>query len=326
MQNGIFVISLDFELMWGVWDSKSIESYGENIIKVHEIIPKLISTFETYEVSATFATVGFLFNKNKSMLLNNLPELRPKYKKEKFNPYLSFIDLIEEKQSQYYFAPELIKQVADSKLQELATHTYAHIYCLEEGMEEDAFEADLKMAVKVADLYNQPVKSLIFPRNQFNNKFLSICEKYGLTSYRGNEKSWIYAPKSGAEENPVRRAVRLMDTYLNLTGHHCYNPLNLKNHKGIVNIPSSRFFRPYSEKLSFLENLKIRRIKKSMTHAAKNGKVYHLWWHPHNFGYKTEEMFKQLEEILKHYKTLHEEFGFKSCSMNGVVKMIQHEK
>ena len=31
MDNGKFVISLDFELMWGVRDIETVESYGENL-------------------------------------------------------------------------------------------------------------------------------------------------------------------------------------------------------------------------------------------------------------------------------------------------------
>jgi hypothetical protein len=52
-----------------------------------------------------------------------------------------------------------------------------------------------------------------------------------------------------------------------------------------------------------------------MTHAAKKGEVYHLWWHPHNFGRNTEANFHFLEKVLKHFKRLKQEYGFKSLSM-----------
>ena len=38
--------------------------------------------------------------------------------------------------------------------------------------------------------------------------------------------------------------------------------------------------RPYG----FFKKLKMKRIKAQMTYAAKNDKLFHLWWHPHNFG------------------------------------------
>lgn len=63
MVHGKFVISLDFELMWGVRDKKSKELYGEQILGVHQVIPKLLEIFTIYGVEATFSTVGFLFLK-----------------------------------------------------------------------------------------------------------------------------------------------------------------------------------------------------------------------------------------------------------------------
>ena len=59
--NGAFVISLDFELMWGVRDKKGIDQYGENILGVRKAIPALLKLFEEFEINCTFSTVGFLF-------------------------------------------------------------------------------------------------------------------------------------------------------------------------------------------------------------------------------------------------------------------------
>lgn len=83
---------------------------------------------------------------------------------------------------------------------------------------------------------------------------------------------------------------------------------------------------PYSPKLSFLEGLRLRRIKKEMVHAAKKGEMYHLWWHPHNFGANIEENLHMLEEICKCYKELYLKYGFSSYNMNEFERMINHEK
>ena len=64
-ENGKLVISLDFELLWGMRDKKTIETYGENILGVQQSIPKMIEIFNEYEINATFSTVGFLFAKKK---------------------------------------------------------------------------------------------------------------------------------------------------------------------------------------------------------------------------------------------------------------------
>jgi hypothetical protein len=70
--------------------------------------------------------------------------------------------------------------------------------------------------------------------------------------------------------------------------------------------------------LSWLEPLRLRRIKKAMTYAAKRGEVFHLWWHPHNFGINQEENFKNLTEILEHFKTLQRKYSMRSASMKEI--------
>ena len=64
-----------------------------------------------------------------------------------------------------------------------------------------------------------------------------------------------------------------------------------------------------------MEPLRLRRIKNSMIHAAKKGEVYHLWWHPHNFGKNTDENLQFLTEILELAVTLRNDYGFKSLNM-----------
>ena len=64
-----------------------------------------------------------------------------------------------------------------------------------------------------------------------------------------------------------------------------------------------------------LENLKLRRIRNSMTYAAKNNLLYHLWWHPHNFGQNTDKNMDTLKRVLEHYKKLELKYGFRSLTM-----------
>ncbi len=61
--------------------------------------------------------------------------------------------------------------------------------------------------------------------------------------------------------------------------------------------------------------MKIRRIKREMSYAAKHKKNYHLWWHPHNFGNDIESNRAQLIEILSHFKMLREQYNFTSVNM-----------
>lgn len=61
--------------------------------------------------------------------------------------------------------------------------------------------------------------------------------------------------------------------------------------------------------------MKLRRIKREMTYAAKHNRNYHLWWHPHNFGNDIKTNSDQLVEILNHFNVLKEKYNFTSSNM-----------
>lgn len=321
--NGKFVISLDFELMWGVWDKRTIESYGQNILGVQKVIPRLLECFADYNIKATFAAVGFLFFENKKDLLSNLPGKKPSYHNSNLSPYSKYITTIGNgfEDDPYHYAPHLVRLIQKYPGQEISTHTFSHYYCLEKGQTVDEFRDDLRAAIMIADKYGIKFTSLIFPRNQFNEEYLQACKEAGIICIRGNEHSWLYAAKSSEEENLFRRAFRLADAYLNISGHNCYTDEYLKS-KLPVDIPSSRFLRPYSKKLNFLDGLRLNRIKSGMTYAAKNGLTYHLWWHPHNFGINQNENFNFLEKILIHYSHLNKNNNFESLTMSQLAHRI----
>ncbi len=325
MNNGSFVISLDFELLWGVRDKRSIESYGDNIKNVHQIIPRLLDLFSKYEISATFSTVGFIFMKNKKELLENYPATLPNYANVLLSPYSNHIQSIDDNGSEdiYHFAPDLINEIKKHSNHEIGTHTFSHYYCLESGQTLDEFRADISKAVQVAERVQIEITSIIFPRNQYSDLYLNACAELGIKCYRGNEESWLYKAKSGENETKIRRIFRLADAYVNLSGYNCYPYSEISNFFPI-NIPSSRLLRPYSDKLNFLDNLKQKRITKAMTYAAKNNQVFHLWWHPHNFGNNQNENFQFLEKILIHYKKLNESFNFKSFTMSNLASEISN--
>jgi hypothetical protein len=83
--NGQFVISLDFELLWGVRDHADRDSYGGNVLGARDAVPKMLELFADKKICATWATVGFLFCESKEELLASFPSELPAY----LNPRLS---------------------------------------------------------------------------------------------------------------------------------------------------------------------------------------------------------------------------------------------
>ncbi len=323
MTNGKFVISLDFELMWGIRDKKTKEQYNDNIIGVQTVIPKLLEIFKQYDIKATFSTVGLLFFETKKELLENIPINQPQYTDQNLSPYNGYFNIVAEdyKKDVFHFAPSLIKEIQKYSEHEIGTHTFSHYFCLEPGQTIECFQADLERAIVVAKKYNLILTSLVFPKNQYNEAYLKICTDLGIICYRGNEESWLYKAKNETDESYFRRALRLLDAYVNISGHNCYTDKLLKS-KVPINIPSSRFLRPFSSSVKMLEGLRLRRIKSGMTYAAQNNLTYHLWWHPHNFGTNQVENFRFLTKILAHYKFLNQTCNFQSYNMSALAKIV----
>ena len=57
--------------------------------------------------------------------------------------------------------------------------------------------------------------------------------------------------------------------------------------------------------------------------AATTRSIFHLWWHPHNFGAHTKENLSFLREILQEFDRLRERHGMASLSMRAVADHVQ---
>lgn len=320
--NGIFTISLDFELYWGMRDKTTMENYADNIEGVPTAIDEILKSFDTHNIHATWATVGFIFYENIEALKENFPDTLPKYDNDHFNPY-SYIHKSATLDKKYHFSPESIRKISDRENQEIATHTMSHYYCHEKGQSKEEFFDDLKKAQEtIKNRTNQETYSLVFPRNQWKDAYLSVLKELGILCYRGNETSWIYKAVNQEDENKLRRAIRLLDSYMNISGHNTHSIKSLLSSDKLFNIPSSRFLRPVSKKLSLFEGIRLKRIKDSMTYAAKNRELFHLWWHPHNFGKDVNANILFLNEILEHYKDLQKTYKMASLNMQEVAHLL----
>lgn len=322
--HGSFVLSLDFEMMWGIIDVDLPEQYGvSNIRQVRQVIPQLIDMFNRYQVKSTFATVGLIFCKDKEDAIASIPEKVPSYDNPLLSPYNeNYIAEIKDEYKDLYFAPELIEKLKESPNVEVGTHTFCHYYCWAKGQTNQQFEMDIVQACKTAEERGLTLRSIVFPRNEVEHNSLRICADHGITVYRGNAKKF-YAQKNNKIADYFQRFCRLLNTYVKIGGHSVIKYSEIDTNARCINIPATRFLRPYSPRLKRFEGLRLKLIKDEMEYAAKNNALYHLWWHPHNFGANTKENFAFLEEILKHYAYCHEKYGMQSYTMSEMAEYIQ---
>ena len=312
---GQFVISLDFELYWGVRHMPSVTRYVKNLIGARTAIPALLALFREYRIHATWATVGFLFFDSTDTLLSCAPPLRPNYEDARLSPYADLPpNEARETSDSIFFAPSVISHIAETENQEIATHSFSHYYCLENGQNKETFRQDLLAARAAARQLGIRIRTLVFPKNQCRCDYLSVCSEVDILAYRGNPGGWLYRAAADDGQTFARRLGRLLDAYIPLSGSNCSRLPELKAATP-VNIPASRYLRPYTPILHSLDPLRLWRIKRDLTTAAKEGRLYHLWWHPHNFGVNLSSNLAFLRQILEHFRSLRERYGIESLNV-----------
>jgi peptidoglycan/xylan/chitin deacetylase (PgdA/CDA1 family) len=319
LQNpGGFVISLDFELHWGIRDRCTVNRYRENLLGVRKAVPAMLQLFEQYGIHATWATVGFLFFTNIDDLKAAIPSELPHYHQPRLDPYAALSEVgRNEDEDPFHFAPTLIRKILASEGQEVATHTLSHFYALAPGPTMESFQADIRGAKFAASQFDVVLRSIVFPRNQMSRQHIRICAEEGLIAYRSTEADPLTKTGSGA----IGRARRLADAYLEIGGDGCVTP-SLDTEYNIVNVSQSRFLRPWNAAFKPFEAMRIRRICESMSEAARSGKTFHLWWHPHNFGSHLDENMKVLTRIVEHFAHLKRDLGWRSLTMAEVAENL----
>jgi len=317
MKQGTLIVSLDFELFWGMQDGWSLSEYEANVLGGRKAIPQMLALFQKHGIHATWATVGFLFGENEQELRSFFPKELPTYDEEALSAYRCFGTIgTNEQEAPCFYGSGLIEKIAAAPGQEIASHTFSHFYCREAGQTVEQFRADMEAAKAIAKAKGYDLRSVVLPRNQCEPEYTKILAELGFLSYRDEENDWIHEK---VKFRPLMRLLRLADVYLPLTGRGGFLP---KMENGIVNLVGSRMYKPFFKPLFFLEWLKIRRIKAQMHHAAKKGLTFHLWWHPHNVGVRTDLHMRQLEEIFDYYDEMKKTYGMRSLNMAEAAEAV----
>ncbi len=313
---GALVISLDFELQWGVRDHyRSDSPYRANLLGARRVVPQLLDLFEEFGIAATWATVGFLFAESRAELLEFAPAVRPAYARPGMDPYAEQIGE-DEGEDPLHFAPSLLAEIGRRPGQEIGCHTFSHYYCQEAGASPEAFRADLESAVALAARRGIRLESLVFPRNQVTAESLEVLRALRFRTYRGAETGWMYQTSPALRNQPHRRLGRWVDQH-RAPASRLVSWDRVQPERGLANVPGSQFFRPFGPTPSRLDRFRLGQMKRAVVRAAESGQIFHLWWHPHNFGRYPEENLAALRSLLVTWAECRHRFGFDSFSMAG---------
>ena len=317
---GALVISLDFELHWGVRDWAPLDANERaRLLSARRIVPRMLDLFEEFSIHATWATVGLLFAHSRSEVEAFRPGRRPQYRDSQLDPYQQSLGM-GEADDPFHYAPSLIAEIASRPGQEIACHSFSHYYAMETGQAAEEFEADLMSAVAIAERSGHSLRSYVFPRNEVNPEYLSILKQSGILAYRGTEPTKIKRARSFNEQRrPDRRIGRLLDSYLDLCGNQTSPwPQDEK----LISTPASRYLRPYSPVLQPFEARRHARIDHAMKYAAERGEIFHLWWHPEDFAYHCDENLDFLRSVLSSFDGYRSQYGMISVGMAEINSFI----
>lgn len=320
-QNGILLISLDFEMFWGIADISDYREKKTLIENVYKVVPRILELFEKYGIHATWATVGALMCETKKEFFDAIPTpFAPQTER-----LLLKLGLVNDQSPMscpdtMLFAPQLVEMVSSTIGQEIGTHTFSHFYCDDSSSDPTQFAAELKAAATISNTKGYGFCSAVFPRNQVSEPYTKEIDKSTIKCYRGVERGWIAKLKKKWE--PLGVLFWYIDNYIPLQRTCSYKPSEAIQGEKAINLYNSRFFKPFRPKYKYAETLKIWRYKREMKHAAKNGEIYHIYWHPHNFAENSDINFEQIDKLLSFYTLLRDEYGMKTMNMREVCHEI----
>lgn len=300
-----FLISLDVEMQWGFYDIPTRLS-EPSILRIPEVVRRLLELFERYGVQSTWGIVGGLTCETVEELQSELATIPFGYLNERCHPATIIQEIA--RRPHHFLAPQFVEQIRSAPNVEVASHTFSHFYTRELPFSEDAWRADLRLAkTKLPE-----ATTLLFPRNQYHKKALEVAREFGFKAFRVNPNHFLYRVDTSGKGTLPLRLMRLADHYFPLGSHQLVESAGDQ-------ISYSRFLRP-PERSSYLRRRKVDRIKQSMTVAAMKDRDYHIYFHPHNLSQRTDQGFQDLEEILKHYHYLQRKFGMESITIREYLK------
>ncbi len=315
------VISLDFELHWGVCDRTQLDGEEKSrLLAARAAVPLILGLFEELSIHATWAVVGALFAASRDEFDQFRSPVEPGYPDRRPNPCAQRLGR-DESEDPFHFAPGLIRLIADCQGQEIASHSFSHYCSLEPGHCAREFDSDLRQAIAIAADSGYRLSSYVFPRNEVNRSYLPLLARHGFKTYRDTERTGMKRPGSFAAQRKWRkRAARFADGYINLFGDETA-PWPAATPPAAI--PASRYLRPWRPWARSLQPFALDRIREQMRQACEQARIFHLWLHPEDFAAFRHENLRVLRSVLESFARFKESHGMISMTMHEVYEHVR---
>jgi len=299
-RKGVFVISIDVEMAWGVFDAGGVEKHEQDFKKVRDVVDRLIQVFEEFQAPVTWAFVGHLFldscQTRRGVQHHDMP--RPVYPWFPFDWY-SKDPGTDIHQDPIWYGKDILDAVLSSTVEhEIACHSFSHVDFSHEGCTAKVAAAEVEKCVELADQLGFKMKSFVFPKNRVG--FLEVLKKNGFEVFRGKDRWWsdrFKAPSSNG-------LAQLAEEFLCFPPR-CHLPREVL--PALWELPGSMLFRSLNGPMAFLPmSWRIRRAVNGLHRAAETGTVFQLWFHPWHIANGAERLINGLSAILEQATRLRE--------------------
>jgi peptidoglycan/xylan/chitin deacetylase (PgdA/CDA1 family) len=296
---GAFVLSLDFELIWGTLDLFGPEGFGKACeIEREAVIPRLLDLLARYEISATWCVLGHLFLDRCGAQDGRMhPEIvRPSHRWVS-GDWFAHDPGGTEQSAPAFLGRSLVERIrACPVVQEIGCHSFSHVIFGDPGCSAATADSELAACCAAARALGVQLTSFAFPRNQVGH--LDVLRRHGIRVYRGPGPSWYEKD----EQSTAGRLAHLWDVVRAATPP---TVMPERDGSGLWNLPGSMIYFPKHGIRRFVPmQRRVARAVKGLDAAARDRRVFHLWFHPTNLADSMDAMFGGLERIFEHAASL----------------------
>lgn len=300
LHQGVFTISLDFELIWGTLDLFGPERFHRACeVERTVIIDRLLNLLVEFDIQATWCVLGHL------MLERCVAEggrkhpeiLRPAPSWSAPDWFAHDPCGIEDSRS-IFLGRSLVEKIRACRVaQEIGCHSFSHVIFTDAGCTRETAASELAACVRVARELGIEMRSFAFPRNQVGH--LDALYEYGFTCYRGPEPHWY---ERLPLPTPIKRLASLFGV---LAATQPPVVLPQRDASGLWNVPGSMIYFPMHGLRKYIPlSRRVKRAIKGLDAAARQKQIFHLWFHPTNLADEIDAMFAGLRRIFEHVSWL----------------------
>jgi hypothetical protein len=263
---GCLCVSIDLELSWGLSEDATSRDHARCESHERAVCSAVLERLEKYGVPATWAIVGSLIDERRSFAGRVGPRAN-------------------------WYAPDIVDRIRACRrvVHEVGTHTYRHAYF--DALTRAEASEDLERAKEVHVRNGLPFDSLVFPGNRVRH--LAAARAHGLRVFRSVERGG----SGSGRQHYVARASRLLSK-MTPTPAPVVSPL--RHADGLVELPASLLLTARNGlRRLVVPRLFQRKIAVSLACAAREKRVFHLWFHPSNLYFDTCAQLELLDGVLE---------------------------